>query len=66
MVVGDAPVQVVTYVMGLCQLIRAEDGITEAQITTILTNAFLLSGMSNPTAIAGVIECLEELELILT
>ena len=60
--VGNAPAQVVGHVAGLCDLINAQDGITVAQVTTILTNAF---HRSDPNAIVGVIECLEELELIL-
>ena len=46
-VVDDAPEQVVRGVQGLCDLINSEDGIPRVQITTILTNAFLLSGMLN-------------------
>lgn len=64
-VVGDAPAQVVGHVVVLCQLIKAEDGITAAQVTTILTNAFLLSDASNPNVVAAVIECLDDIELIL-
>ena len=48
----DAPEQVVRGVQGLCDF-NSEDGIPRVQITTILTNAFLLSGMLNPVAIFG-------------
>ena len=56
----DASEQVVRGVQGLCDLINSEDGITRIQITTILTNAFLLSGMLNPVAIFGVMIVLND------
>ena len=60
-VVGDHQPQIVGYVGGLCNLIHADQGITVAQITNILTNAFQTPA---PNIIAAVIECLQDQLLI--
>jgi hypothetical protein len=62
-VVGDAPAQIVGNVAGLCALIDAEGGISEAQIRAILNAA--LPGGSAPPVIDRIVECLEDLGLIL-
>ena len=60
-VVGDHDEQIVGYVGGLCNLIHADQGITVAHITNILTNAFQTPA---PNIIAAVIECLQDQLLI--
>jgi hypothetical protein len=60
-VVGDHPPQIVGYVGGLCGLIHSDQGITRAQITNILMNAFQTPA---PDIISAVIQCLQDQLLI--